>query len=44
MFEADAEWVRRLLSDDRLLAGESLREDERATLLRAAGRQKGPDR
>ncbi|MFD7259152.1 hypothetical protein [Streptomyces sp. NPDC059874] len=36
-FEANAQWVRRLLTDDRLPAGEPLGEDERATLLRAAG-------
>ncbi|MCX4539108.1 hypothetical protein [Streptomyces sp. NBC_01565] len=36
-FEANAHWVRRLLSDDRLPAGEPLRGDERATLLKAAG-------
>ncbi|WP_223838016.1 hypothetical protein [Streptomyces venezuelae] len=40
-FEADAVWVRRLLADDQLPEGEPLRQDERDSLLRAAGL--GPD-
>ncbi|MEU9713998.1 hypothetical protein [Streptomyces sp. NPDC047976] len=36
-FQADAAWVRRLLADDRLPEGEPLLQEERDSLLRAAG-------
>ncbi|MFE9636705.1 hypothetical protein [Streptomyces sp. NPDC006463] len=36
-FEANAAWVRQLLVEDQLPAGEPLHQDERASLLRAAG-------
>ncbi|MFD8718007.1 hypothetical protein ACFV2H_08300 [Streptomyces sp. NPDC059629] len=36
-FAADAAWVRRLLADDALLAGLCLDEDDRASLVQAAG-------
>jgi hypothetical protein len=36
-FVADAAWVRRLLADDELLAGLHLGEDERVSLVQAAG-------
>ncbi|MFJ3211840.1 hypothetical protein [Streptomyces flaveolus] len=36
-FGADAAWVRRLLADDELLAGLHLGEDERVSLVQAAG-------
>ncbi|MFC9589832.1 hypothetical protein ACFTUC_08565 [Streptomyces sp. NPDC056944] len=37
VFEDNAAWVRRLLADDQLLEGESLIQDERDALRRAAG-------
>ncbi|MEV7388672.1 hypothetical protein [Streptomyces sp. NPDC091215] len=36
-FVADAAWVRRLLADDALLSGLGLDEDDRASLVQAAG-------